>query len=95
MTVTKKKKGINIYKKIFRWGCWDCYNFPCFRKKSHYRKALRQKDIVDDYKKDYKIKSISSNYVCELDPYQDDKAMAWNERRSWKRNSKKKKQWEK
>lgn len=93
--VTKKKKGINIYKKAFLWGCWDCYDFPCIRKKSHYRKALRQKDIVDDYKKDYKIKGISSNYVCELDPYQDDKAMAWNERRSWKRNSKKKKQWEK
>lgn len=92
---TKKKKGLYIYQQTFCNGDWHYYNFPCIRSKSHFRLYLKEKDKVDYYKKDYKIKGISFKTVIQLDPYQDDKVGAWNERKSWKRNSRKRKQWQK
>ena len=67
----------------------DFYNIPCIRRKSNYRQSLRLNEIC----KEFNIKGISSKKVRELDPYMDDQAMAWGERKNWKRNSKRKHQW--
>ena len=64
-------------------------NIPCIRRKSNYRQCLRFNDIC----KEFKVKGISPKKLNELNPYNDDQAMAWNERKNWKRNSKRKHQW--
>lgn len=67
----------------------DSWNFPFIRRKNGYKK-LQQFNVTC---KEFGVKGYSSKKVEELNPYNDDRAMAWNERKSWKRNSKRKHQW--
>lgn len=71
------------------------YNFfPCIRRLSNHRLYVRIKDIVDDYiKEGYKLSPISFDEIRQRDNYEDKNVNAWNERKSWKRNSKRKHQW--
>lgn len=97
-----------LYKKDknrYYWFCW-CYwksleenleemdkeihpNFPCNRHKRGFKKIQQFNDIC----KEFGVKGYSNEYYRELDPWNDDNAMAWNEKKSWKRNSKRKHQW--
>lgn len=65
------------------------WNFPYIRKKSNFKKIQQLNCIC----KEFGVKGYSNEYILKLNPYNDDKAMAWNEKKSWKRNSKRKHQW--
>ena len=89
-----------IWKLVRRKRLWssdlnelDYFNFPCCREKSGYRNLLQIKEKINDYRKDYKLKLYHSNWLWERNPYNDTLAQAWLERKSWKRNSKRKHQW--
>lgn len=86
----------------FYWSYWkseeenlkemdeeDMFNFPCI----HHKKGFKQSVIFNDICKEFGVKGYSKEYINELDPWNDDNAMAWNERKSWKRNSKRPHQW--
>lgn len=73
-------------KQLEETGFW---NFPCIRRKSGFKRLLKHNDTC----KEFGIKGCPIEDTDYLDPYQDERAMAWNERKSWKRNSKRKHQW--
>ena len=66
------------------------YPLLCFiRHKSHFKLLLKQNEIC----KEFGVKGISKETVAEYDPWNDDKISSYRDRKSWKRNSKRKHQW--
>lgn len=76
----------DYYKRIDEEEYW---NFPCIRRKSGFKRLLKQNDIC----KEFGVKGYPIKDTEYLDPYQDENVKSWSERKSWKRNSKRKHQW--
>ena len=70
----------------------DYYNIPTFRSKSGYRNYLRTQATIEDYS-DYRLKKYSKESMSLRDDYEDTAVAAYSERKSWKRNSKRRHQW--
>ena len=70
----------------------DYFNIPFCRGKSGYRNLLRTRAKLKEYKNEYKIKFRSMDWIRERDPYEDRFVQVWSERKCWKRNSKRKRQ---
>lgn len=70
------------------------YNLPWLRSPSNHRFTLRLKDLTDDLRKDgYNLKHITKEEIRRLNSWEDIHVSAFSERRSWKRNSKRRHQW--
>jgi hypothetical protein len=67
----------------------EYWNFPCIRRKSGFKRLLKQNDVC----KEFGVKGYPIKDTEYLDPYQDENVKSWSERKSWKRNSKRKHQW--
>jgi hypothetical protein len=68
------------------------YNMPVVRSKSGYRNYLRTQATIEDYS-DYRLKKYSKESMSLRDDYEDTAVAAYSERKSWKRNSKRRHQW--
>lgn len=70
---------------------WEEYHnlIPYFRGKKNYTLLLRHNATC----KEFGVKQIPSETIIEYDAWQDDKVGSYNERKSWKRNSKRPHQW--
>lgn len=70
--------------------CKQCTNFPCFRSPKYLRQYLKQKQIC----KEEHIKCrYNHEFLLDRDRRSDIYVSAWFEKKSWKRNSKRKHQW--
>ena len=67
----------------------DYWNLNYFRRKSGYRNILRINDIC----KEFGVKGYTSEKTCVLNPWEDYPVQSRKEKKSWKRNSKRKHQW--
>lgn len=70
------------------------YWFPCIRHPKGFKRLLIIKYVVDSDYKGIKIKRISGKKAHMLDPWNDYQVTSWNERKSWKRKTKKRKQYD-
>ena len=95
------KKELWLYKitkqKLF-WNSnkeYEFWNFNICRRLRGYKKYARLAfDCRKLLKKGIKIKQLPKQNVSLYDSWDNEKlASAWNERRNWKRNSKRKHQW--
>lgn len=100
MTKGKDVRIYKSYKKIVRrynrdsgyiefYEEEDRWDFPFIRRKNGYAK-LKKNNVTC---KEFGVKSVPNEDVSKYDPYNDDRARAYAEAKSWKRNSKRKHQW--
>lgn len=64
-------------------------NMPFYRRKSNYKKLMKFNVTC----KEFGIKGISKETLQRYDSWEDDPVSSYGERKSWKRNSKRKHQW--
>lgn len=68
----------------------EYYNLlPYFRHKKNYAFLLRHNATC----KEFGVKPMPLETILQYDAWQDDSVVAYNERKSWKRNSKRPHQW--
>lgn len=89
-----------LYKKYPSYWWWnreyreDCWNLPWLRSPSNYKWLLRAVDSISSLNRDgYKIKPIKKEILRNYNSWEEIRVSAYSERRSWKRNSKNKRQW--
>ncbi len=97
--MSKDRYIYKLTKSHRNWFCFpvseelEYFNFPIIRRKSRHRAYLRiQAALTYDWG-DFKLKNYTNKSVSLRDPYEDTRSSAWGERKSWKRNSVRKKQY--
>lgn len=65
------------------------HRFPCFRSKLGYRKLKRLYAKCQDFG----VKMMDKKSIEAVNPWNEDCVSSWAERKSWKRNSKRKHQY--
>lgn len=69
------------------------YNIPYFRSPKNYKCIMKIMAYIDELSQEYKIKRISKEILRNYDAFEDIRVAAHDERKSWKRNSKRKHQY--
>lgn len=73
----------------------DFFNIPWFKHKRNYKCVKKQYFKCKEYEKEYHINlKVNKKEYVYLDRWIfEDRAVSWDERNSWKRNSKRAHQW--